>query len=488
MLAQFALIAFALLALLSLIVDVGVLRLTQGQMQTAADAAALEGLRQRDVAVVSAATGQPTSEPYASDCLRRAAAHRFVRAVFDDDLEPGIEAEDDRFAAGPVIDLTGGIGSLHAGAALAAPAARGYEPVLQLNQSNVVDGDMVSGRFCYSAAPGPSESAAYGIADVLVCSDEQRAAGAYARNDFNPSTNPPPLPATLPDCPLPDEAPPEAWPVSGEGSLTTDDHSAFLVRLRRSNELSDRAGQVEPGLASSGPSLPLLFGRGAPIHGDDPASPYSVRRDGFTVRATAIAAVRPAWQVGLPLANPASPGVMPLTLVDTWVQALTEVPTPATINPATGLLCSGLACVGPNPATAVGRFVDNFIDPTRARWTTVSTVGQALAPAVPVACALATPLSGYGPVYALMAAGANRVIGFAHVSVARDPARPALPCAVVVTKRAARIAAANATALVGDLSLPAGVSPADLRELIDRHLQQNGRLAYGPVLVPVLAR
>src|SRR5688572_22023680 len=49
MLVQVALLVFAFCGLLGLVVDVGYMRLTQSQMQTAADAAALEGLRKRDV-------------------------------------------------------------------------------------------------------------------------------------------------------------------------------------------------------------------------------------------------------------------------------------------------------------------------------------------------------------------------------------------------------------------------------------------------------
>jgi Flp pilus assembly protein TadG len=43
-LVQIALMVFVVCGLLSLVVDVGYARLTQGQMQNAADAAALEGL------------------------------------------------------------------------------------------------------------------------------------------------------------------------------------------------------------------------------------------------------------------------------------------------------------------------------------------------------------------------------------------------------------------------------------------------------------
>ena len=49
MLTQFVFMVFAILGVMSLIVDVGLLRVTQGQMQPAADAAAIEGLRKREI-------------------------------------------------------------------------------------------------------------------------------------------------------------------------------------------------------------------------------------------------------------------------------------------------------------------------------------------------------------------------------------------------------------------------------------------------------
>ena len=69
MLVQVALIAFALSGLLALAVDIGFARLTQNQMQNAADSAALEGLRKRD-AVRNPVNGNPVA--FASDCTRRA--------------------------------------------------------------------------------------------------------------------------------------------------------------------------------------------------------------------------------------------------------------------------------------------------------------------------------------------------------------------------------------------------------------------------------
>ena len=118
----------------------------------------------------------------------------------------------------------------------------------------------------------------------------------------------------------------------GTGSLASVDDSAFLVRLRRSNEFADLGGQTETGVGSSGPSLPLTFGKATTIQADDPSATYSARRDGLTVRATAIAAVRPAMHVGLPQVNPAQPGVTRFALLDNCVQAPTGAPVTLTVS------------------------------------------------------------------------------------------------------------------------------------------------------------
>lgn len=487
MFAQLGLISFALLALTAIVVDAGLLRLTQAQMQTAADAAALEGLRARDVRVLDQATSQPVLDSFASDCLRRSAARRVVRSMFDDDLDPSTEGADDVFGAGPIIDLTEGATSLHAYSDMSVPAARVYKPAPQLNQGNAVDGDMVSGRFCYTDDPARSEDAAHALPGTVVCAELQRADGSYARNDFNPSAAAPQPPPQLPGCPDADEAAPASWPRSNAAPLTAGDHDAFLVRLRRSNEFTGFDGQTEPDVASSGPPLPLLYGRGSLIQGDDPASPYSVRRDGFTVRATAIAGARAAMRVGLPVPASGRPGVTPFALVDTFAGTLTTTAIAATVNPATGLMCSGTTCAATTPS--IGRFIDGLTDPTRSRWRLISTVGQALPAAVPLACALVAPGIGYGPVYSLMPVGGNRIIGFVPIAITRDPARPADACALRLQRGAEAIASANASAVMsGSFTLPAGAQPSDLRELLDRHFARQGRVAYGPLLAPVLVR
>lgn len=133
MLVQVALITFALSGLLALAVDVGFARLTQSQMQNAADSAALEGLRKRD-AVRNPVNGNPAA--FASDCTRRAAANRIAHWTFDDDFDPVSGDPDYQFGAGPVLDVTEGVTSVHALQTVSVPDPHVYKPDLQLNQQN----------------------------------------------------------------------------------------------------------------------------------------------------------------------------------------------------------------------------------------------------------------------------------------------------------------------------------------------------------------
>jgi hypothetical protein len=476
-------IAFALSGLLALAVDIGYARLTQSQMQNAADSAALEGLRKRD-AVRNPANGNPVA--FASDCTRRAAANRVAHWTFDDDFDPASGDVDYQFGAGPVVDLTQGETSFHALQTISVPDPHVYKPDLQLNQGNQVYGDMVSGRFCYTSDPFPSEGGAYELQDI-VCTEPQHGSGTYSRSDFNPNLNAPAGPPGLSECPAADEAPPTPFPPGGTGNLGSVDDSAFLVRLRRSNDFQDAAGQLESGVGSSGPALPLTFGKGTTVRGDDPTLDYSVRRDGLTVRATAIAATRPAMHLGAPQTNPATPNMTPFVLADTCVQNPTAAAVTITvsINPLTGNVTrTGAGSPGCATGSVVGRFIANAA--------TFRTVGQAMpAAAIPALCA-ATPsfTARYGPVYSQMTTGPNRIIGFAEVNFTRAPVCPRLPNAAytaTITRRVSMVAPSNATAILAE-GLPAGVPPALVGELLAKNLVAAGRINYGPVLVPVLAR
>ena len=487
MLVQFALIVFALCGLLSLVVDIGYARLTQGQMQIAADSAALEGLRQRDIG--------PTA--FASDCLRRAAANRMIRRTFDDNLEPADGDPDYQFGAGPDVDLTEGVTSVHALQTISVPDPHVYKPDPQLNQQNQVYGDMVSGRFCYTSDPVPSEGGTYELQDI-VCTEAQRGTGTYSRNDFNPNLTSPGAPAALTECPAPDDVPPSPWPAGGTGSLATVDDSAFLVRLRRSNDFQDLNGQMEPSVGSSGPSLPLTFGKGTTIHGDDPNAEYSVRRDGMTVRATAIADVRPALHLGVPQAN-LTPSLTPFVLQDTCVQsppvpagvappaAPAAVAVTVTINPATGAITRTVAAPGCPANTVIGRFVANAATATLR---SVGLVPPGAGVATPCASIAAASFTGrYGAVYSAMSVGPNRIIGFSRINytrVATCPVNPNTAFTATITRLPPAVASANATAIL-PTGFAAGVPPALVGELLQKNLRRTG-VDYGPVLVAVLAR
>jgi Putative Flp pilus-assembly TadE/G-like len=483
MLVQVAMIAFALSGLLALAVDIGFARLTQSEMQNAADSAALEGLRKRD-AVRNPVNGNPAA--FASDCTRRAAANRIAHWTFDDDFDPASGDPDYQFGAGPVVDLTEGVTSVHALQTISVPDPHVYKPDLQLNQQNQVYGDMVSGRFCYTSDPFPSEGGTYELQDI-VCTEPQHGSGTYSRNDFNPNVTVPTGPTGLTECPAPDEAPPTPLPLGGTGNLGTADDSAFLVRLRRSNDFLGTEGQTESGVGSSGPSLPLTFGKGTTVRGDDPLADYSVRRDGLTVHATAIAATRPAMHLGAPQTNPPTPNMTPFVLSDTCVQspAGAAVTVTVSINPTTG----NMTRTGPGtPGCATGALVGRFV----ANAATFRTVGQAPpAAGIPTPCA-ATPsfAARYGGVYSPMTVGPNRIIGFAEVGFVRVPACPPNPNAAyagAVTRRVSTVAPSNATAILS-VGFPVGVPPALVAELLAKNLVATGQVNYGPVLVPVLAR
>ena len=481
MLVQIALIAFALSGLLSLAIDIGYARLSQSQMQNAADSAALEGLRQRD-AVRNPANGNPIA--YASDCVRRAAANRMVHWTFDDDFDYASGDPDYQFGGGPVLGLDDGVTNLHALQTVTVPDPHVYKPDLQMNQQNAVYGDMVSGRFCYTTDPVPSEGGTYELQDI-VCTEPQHATGTYSRGDFNPNLTVPGLPATVNQCPAADEAPPNPFPAGGTGNLTGADDGAFLVRLRRSNDFQDMPNQMEEGVASSGPSLPLTFGKGTTIHGDDPSSDYSVRRDGLTVRATAIANIRPVWHLGVPQTAPATPALAPFVLSDACVQSATgaAVTITVSVNPTNGNITrTGPGAPGCNTGAIVGRF---------ANPATLRTAGAVAPAAGAVARCLTSPsfTARYGAVFSTMTVGPNRIIGFSTVDFARAPNCPNninAPFNAVITRRISTVAPANATAIVSE-TLPA-VPPAVMNELLQKNLVAAGRVNYGPVMVPVLAR
>lgn len=274
MLVQFALTAFALFGIAALTIDMGLARLTQSQMQTAADSAALEGVRFRNV----------SEDGFESDCRRRQAAWKSVNHVFEDN---GTQT-------------------------------------LQLNQTgNAAHGDMVSGHFTYYADPPPDEDSSY---------DRTNPYRDPSLPDFAPaSESPGPGDSGLAGCPPPDDSAyddPSPWPASNS-ALSSGPNDAFLVRLRRT---TDPAGlDNETGVSSSGPTLPWLFARGTTIHTDPVSgSTRNIRQDGITVRAAAIAATAPALAVGTSTAS--TYGATPFVLTHAFFASLDHTPTATAVQ------------------------------------------------------------------------------------------------------------------------------------------------------------
>jgi hypothetical protein len=260
----FAALVFAILAIASLAVDVGFAVLSQSQMQTAADTAALEGVRLRDFWEY-----RPLSNRY-----RRPRVSHLVQQVMDDDLQPtgGIPASPEgipavpadgadqlRLGAGPIFHLTGGLGTANASALLEVPDAGSLvgpdawtdDPRLQENRRNYPSGDMLSGTFNRFASHAED--------------------AAYQRDDFTPAA--------------------EVGPDTNEAQRTL----GFLVRLRRTRG-ANTLDEV-PGVASRGATIPFLFGMGSTIRAADPEE-YNPRTDGLTTRAVAIAVGRPMLSGG----------------------------------------------------------------------------------------------------------------------------------------------------------------------------------------------
>lgn len=197
----FAVLLFAMIPLMSLVVHVGLITLTRRQMQTAVNTAALEGLRFRDDAMTE------------SD--RRDQVSDLVANNFDDDLDPGNGQGISRLGIGPDVELSDGIAlpGTDFRASTTITSAQPYQPYrLQRNLDDELTGDMLAGQY--------------------VPTGEHSEANDYQRQDFLIEENP-----------------------NYDAAIGND---ALLVRMRRSGETSLGAD-----VGSAGPPVPYLFGRGA---------------------------------------------------------------------------------------------------------------------------------------------------------------------------------------------------------------------------------
>lgn len=120
----FAMLLFGIMAMAALVIDIGFARLAQRQLQSAADSAALEGLR-----------GQGVID-YED---RQTNAEQLIARHFDDDLDAdngddGIADQGGAFGAGPIVNFSDGAGdsSIYASQLMTVdPNNPVYKPIMQ---------------------------------------------------------------------------------------------------------------------------------------------------------------------------------------------------------------------------------------------------------------------------------------------------------------------------------------------------------------------
>lgn len=205
-LVYFALFSLVMLGLLGLVVDLGLAMLTQKQMQVAADAAALEGLR-----------GYDASDP-ATDSTGRQSAQDVVRWIFDDDFDPD-NGSIHRFGAGPDFNV---VFPNPGGLTVQIQPSGFYRPTPQLNPDDEPHGDMVRNYF-HQTEDG---------------SEDQD----YQRADFTDTPN-----------------------ASAQKAFLVRLRRTKTQTGAATNPLDEQAD-----VSSSGNSLPLLFSRAAMIPHDHP--------------------------------------------------------------------------------------------------------------------------------------------------------------------------------------------------------------------------
>lgn len=408
-LVMFAVGLFGMLALAALIVDVGLVMLTRRQMQTAVNTAALEGLRFQDDSAFSDAAVR--------DGKRRERASALVAAVFDDNLDPGDGDEMD-FGAGPQINFDdeptdiplpetnfrasrlikrGNLGVYKPRHSNGTPDASDDLPGVEMNLGNQVHGDLVTGYWCFDTDLPSRDSHAekndYSREDftlnenLVVTALSQTVDAADATIHVNSTVGFPV--ETSPFRPfliridgeimsVTDVAPPlnpTTWTVtrrnpSPQHSVGTQVSlvlpAAFLARMRRTDE--DFSSEV--GVASAGPPVPFLFGRGTAIRDENGGTELFGRRErGTVVRATAIARASVALTVGSPqfLLGRNIVGAAPIAIeFDDWHMKIVEG-TSYVLNTTTGILTAGMVDVATveflttNESRVVGQAINNHI-------------------------------------------------------------------------------------------------------------------------------
>ncbi len=390
----FALFAFGLFALAALVIDMGFVRLSQRQMQTAVDGAALEGLRNG-----------------------REEANKLVVYVFDDDLDAA-NGDPRNFGAGPILNFEGGVGdpTFAASQLISVPTSHVYKPMqsngepgIETNELNDADGDMVKG-------------------------------------------------------------------VSPDGQPT------FTTRMKRSRE------SPVPGISTSGPPVPLLFGRGSLIQLSTPGD-YSPLQHGITVRATAIAQATRVKSVGKSIGAGKAElpdglaGALPLVIMrSSWEGDLSSVTVniDGTLMGASGTIGHVTNKDGIGEVTSLGQVCESSTekDPPLII-EDMDGFATALMDNLP------TSRAGYVPIIAEPTDGniANRVIGIACVELADINVTPdGTTVTFRLTKQTDKIATENASAILAKAIAPP-LSDVDF----DLLWQLHNSLPYS-LLTPALVR
>ncbi len=436
----FAVLLFALLPLMALIVHTGFITLTRRQMQTAVNTAALEGLRSRD-------------DNSLTEQERRERVRDLVSAVFDDNLDS--DSEDAlRLGAGPVVEFDDEptdvpiVGSNFKASRTIRPENLGVydpDPILALNTSDARDGDMVRGQYVDSAS-------------------DHEESGTYQRNDFR----------------LPGD--------SGYDAVKGND--AFLARLRRSGET------FAADTGSAGPTIPFLFGRGgltrtvydagatAPHtpHNPDPAALWNRRERGTIVRSTAIAQAQPAKSVGPGFTTPNIEGLTNVVVdSDFWRDAgWSATADPDEFQRTVSVVTNGMTLEIQHNSTTVGRLVvastevltigvltSNFTD---------AIAGTAPSPGIVI---IRDEVDRTSP-----PDSDERIVGFGYL---RDVGPGGMPDTYILTRRDQHLPTWNTASAFAETEhlQPTQPIPVDVSDLMTKHLNAtlNPTLVRAPALV-----
>ena len=429
----------ALLGVMALTLDFGFVLLARRQMQTGVNAAAREGLRGKGLLDFDA-NGEE---------LRRVNARTLLRLTYDDDFD--LSANTTTLGAGIDSSLIQGNGFRSttigpAGTTLSEDLANRstfvYRPDnFQLNQANMRHGDMVMG--VYDPAGSHSE------------------ASDYVRPDFDPTAAAP---------------------------------SSFLVRMRRTHN-PDGLDEV-PDVSSRGGGLPLILARAGWMEAKDAAAAYSIRRDGVTVRSTAIAHSVPARAVGTADLTLASPliGIAPIAIELSGWQAMT-VDSNYGLNATDGEVTDGTTLVTSARRIDAGNpmFVSEVLGAVEESWPAMNLIPDGTNATFYVAVFKTIPVSN--------AVTEELVIGFVRIQLARTGT------SFTITPLAQIVAAENASsvpvagwqaALLSQLQANnttfAALTAADQKEVLGEIIEtafQNSSMLAGTdnaLLAPSLVR